>query len=64
MDPHDIAATLQMLNMFKLTTDGKIVISRNSAMLEEHMEKVHVLYILYKRENRVMRNKVLIGSGD
>lgn len=50
MDPHDIAATLQMLNIFKLTADGKIVISRDVAMLEEHMEKV--------RERELERDRV------
>ena len=40
MDPHDIASTLQILNLFKLTPEGKIVIVRDSVQLEAHMEKV------------------------
>jgi hypothetical protein len=40
MDPHDIAATLQMLGLFKVTPDGKIVIFRDNEMIEAHMEKL------------------------
>lgn len=40
MDPHDIAGTLQMLNMLKLTQDGKIVIVRDNVLMTTHMEKV------------------------
>ena len=40
MDPHDIAATLQMLNLLKLKEDGRVVIVKDTAMLEAHMEKV------------------------
>ena len=40
MDPHDIAATLQMLDMLKLKEDGSVVIIRNHTILGAHMEKV------------------------
>ena len=40
MDPHDIAATLQMLEMIKLRPDGRVVIVKDKTMLETHMEKV------------------------
>lgn len=40
MDPHDIAATLQMLGMLKLREDGSVVIVRNHSVLNAHMEKV------------------------
>lgn len=41
MDPHDIAATLQMLNLFKLTPEKKIVIVKDTTLIETHMEKVN-----------------------
>ena len=40
MDPHDIAATLQMLGMVKLREDKSVVIVRDMLVLEAHMEKV------------------------
>eukprot|EP00731_Ephydatia_muelleri_P030978 Em0022g492a len=40
MDPHDIAATLQMLNMLSLKPGGKVIVSKNRAALEAHMEGV------------------------
>ena len=40
MDPHDIAATLQLLNMFKLSPEGDIMIAPDPVLLEKHMEKV------------------------
>ena len=40
MDPHDIAATLQMLCMLKLKEDGTVVIVKDATMLEAHMDKV------------------------
>lgn len=40
MDPHDIACTLQMLEMIKLRSDGRVVIVKDKGMLEAHMEKV------------------------
>lgn len=40
IDPHDIAATLQMLSMLKLKDDGRVVIVKDMTMLEAHMEKV------------------------
>ena len=40
MDPHDIAATLQLLGMLKLREDKKVVIVRDMSLLEVHMEKV------------------------
>lgn len=40
MDPHDIAATLQMLNMLRLTQDGKVVIVRDNVLMTAHIEKV------------------------
>ena len=40
MDPHDIAATLQMLEMIKLRPDGRVVIVKDKAMLDAHMDKV------------------------
>ena len=40
MDPHDIAATLQMVGMLKLREDKTVVIVRDMLMLEAHMEKV------------------------
>lgn len=40
MDPHDIAATLQMLDMLKLKEDGSVVIMRDNLVLNAHMEKV------------------------
>lgn len=40
MDPHDIASTLQMLDMLKLTQDGKVVIIRDNTLLTNHIEKV------------------------
>ena len=40
MDPHDIAATLQMLDMIKLRPDGRVVIVKDKVMLDAHMEKV------------------------
>ncbi len=40
MDPHDIAATLQMLDMLKLKEDGSVVIVRNHTVLGAHMDKV------------------------
>ena len=42
MDPHDIAATLQILGVLKLREDKKVVIVRDMSMLETHMEKVCV----------------------
>ena len=40
MDPHDIAATLQMLGMLNLKEDGTVVIVKDMTMLEVHMDKV------------------------
>ncbi len=40
MDPHDIAATLQMLSMLKLREDGSVAIVKDPPMLEAHMDKV------------------------
>ena len=40
MDPHDIAATLQMVGMLKLKEDGRVVIVKDMTMLEAHMEKI------------------------
>ncbi len=40
MDPHDIAATLQMMTMLKLREDGSVAIVKDPPMLEAHMEKV------------------------
>lgn len=40
MDPHDIAATLQMVNMVRLKDDGRVVIVKDMPILEAHMEKV------------------------
>lgn len=40
MDPHDIAATLQMLNLLKLKEDGQVVMVKDMALLEANMEKV------------------------
>lgn len=40
MDPHDIAATLQMLCMLKLKENGRVVIIKDTTMLEAHMDKV------------------------
>ena len=40
MDPHDIAATLQMLNMLALRPGGKVIISKDRGVLEAHMEGV------------------------
>ena len=40
MDPHDIADTLQRLNLFQLTPEGKIIIVKNLKLVEEHMEKL------------------------
>ena len=40
MDPHDIAATLQMINMLRLRDDGNVVITKDMVVLEAHMEKV------------------------
>ena len=40
MDPHDIAGTLQLLNMLKVTPDGDIIIAPDPIMLDKHMEKV------------------------
>ena len=40
MDPHDIAATLQLLSMFKLSPEGDIMIAPDPVLLEKHMEKV------------------------
>lgn len=40
MDPHDIAATLQMLCMLKQKEDGTVVIVKDATMLEAHMDKV------------------------
>ena len=40
MDPHDIAATLQMLNMLSLRPGGRVIVSKNRAILEAHMEGV------------------------
>ena len=41
MDPHDVAATLQMVNMIRLKEDGRVVIVKDMPILEAHMEKVH-----------------------
>ena len=40
MDPHDIAATLQMLDMLKTKEDGSVQMVRRNAMFNAHMEKV------------------------
>ena len=40
MDPHDVAATLQMLDMLRLKEDGSVVMVRNHNTLGTHMEKV------------------------
>ena len=40
MDPHDVAATLQMLNMIRLKDEGRVSIVKDMAVLETHMEKV------------------------
>ena len=40
MDPHDVAATLQMVNMIRLKEDGRVVIVQDMSVLEAHMEKV------------------------
>ena len=40
MDPHDVAATLQILNMIRLKEDGRVVIVKDMSVLEAHMEKV------------------------
>ena len=40
MDPHDVAATLQMVNMVRLKEDGRVVIVKDKPTLEAHMEKV------------------------
>ena len=44
MDPHDIAATLQMLNLLK-SKDGNVVILRHKPTLDAHMEKVNTATI-------------------
>ena len=44
MDPHDIAATLQMLNLLK-SKDGNVVILRHKPTLDAHMEKVSTVTI-------------------
>ena len=41
MDPHDIAATLQMVGMIQLKEDGGVVIIKDMPTLEAHMEKIH-----------------------
>ena len=43
MDPHDVAATLQMLGLLKKGKNGSIVIFRDTELLEAHMEKVGVV---------------------
>ncbi len=43
MDPHDIAATLQMLGLLKKAKSGSVVIFRDTELLEAHMEKVSVV---------------------
>ena len=43
MDPHDVAATLQMLGLLKKDKNGSIVIFRDTELLETHMEKVGVI---------------------
>ena len=40
MDPHDVAATLQMVNMIRLKEDGRVAIVKDMTVLEAHMEKV------------------------
>ena len=40
MDPHDVAATLQMVNMIRLKEDGGVAIVKDMTVLEAHMEKV------------------------
>ena len=40
MDPHDVAATLQMVNMIRLKEDGRVVMVKDIPTLEAHMEKV------------------------
>lgn len=40
MDPHDIADTLQRLNLLQLTPEGRIVVVKNLKLIEEHMEKL------------------------
>ena len=40
MDPHDVAATLQMVSMVRLKEDGRVVIIKDMPALEAHMEKV------------------------
>ena len=40
MDPHDVAATLQMVNMIRLKEDRRVVIIKDMTILEAHMEKV------------------------
>ena len=40
MDPHDIAATLQMLNLLSIMKDGRIVIVEDKEVMEAHAEKM------------------------
>ena len=40
MDPHDVAATLQMVNMIRLQEEGRVMIVKHMPVLEAHMEKV------------------------
>lgn len=47
MDPHDIAATLQLLGMLKLREDKRVVILRDIGVLEAHMDKVCVYVYLH-----------------
>ena len=40
MDPHDIADTLQRLNLLQVAADSKIIVLKNLKLIEEHMEKL------------------------
>ena len=42
MDPHDIATTLQIINMLKKMKSGSVVIFKDMETLDAHMEKVGV----------------------
>lgn len=46
MDPHDIAATLQMLNLLKKSKAGNVVIFKDNELLQAHMDKVMISILL------------------
>ena len=63
MDPHDIAATLQMINMIRLRDDGRVVIVKDVPVLNAHMEKVRNS-VRIELDPEALHWSPLVQSGD